>query len=154
CVFKGHAGLDGPFIGEGGLAVHHRGGNMQGNDASRAALARRTVFAFGSIMAVTMSLPAAAADVNAGSGALSVAAGSIVPSPLLIIDQNRTTVVDRIVTAWGDPLADADAGLTREQLRALLTGLRSDQLLAASLAGSLEGLRNVIANALTSNAPV
>jgi hypothetical protein len=39
-------------------------------------------------------------------------------------------------------------------LRTLLEGLRADQLLAASLAGSLEGLRNVIANALTTSAPV
>src|SRR5262249_55841390 len=44
--------------------------------------------------------------------------------------------------------------LDKERLRALLTGLRSDQLLAASLTGTLDGLRNVIANAMTSNAPI
>jgi hypothetical protein len=79
---------------------------------------------------------------------------AIQPSALLTIDQNRTTVVDRVVSHWGDALAGSDAGLDKDQLRALLTGLRSDQLLAASLAGSLDGLRNVIANALTTNAPV
>jgi hypothetical protein len=61
-------------------------------------------------------------------------------------------VVDRIVATWGDALAATSAGLTKDQLQALLTGLRSDRLLTASLAGSLEGLRNVIANALTANA--
>ena len=29
---------------------------------------------------------------------------SAAPSPLLAIDQNRATVVDRIVTDWGDNL--------------------------------------------------
>jgi len=75
-------------------------------------------------------------------------------SPLLSIDQNRTTVVDRIVTTWGDALAASGSGLTKVQLQALLRGLRSDHLLAASLAGSLDGLRNVIANALTASVPV
>jgi hypothetical protein len=72
----------------------------------------------------------------------------------LSIDQNRTTVVDRVVAAWGDALVAVDVGLTKDELRTVLNGLRSDQLLAASLAGSLDGLRNVIANALTANAPI
>ena len=66
-------------------------------------------------------------------------ASSLQPNALLTIDQNRTTVVDHVVAAWGDALVSADAGFTKDQLRALLTGLRSDQLLAASLAGSLGG---------------
>src|SRR5215471_2027828 len=57
---------------------------------------------------------------------------SVRPNPLLTIDQNRTTVVDRIVATWGDPLVGDAAGLNKDDLRALLTGLRSDQLLAAS----------------------
>ena len=43
---------------------------------------------------------------------------------------------------------------TRAQLRELLMAMRADQLLAASLAGSLEGLRNVVATALVSEARV
>jgi hypothetical protein len=76
------------------------------------------------------------------------------PSPLLAIDQNRSTVVDRVVGQWGEALAQAGAGLTAEQLRELLAGLRADHLLAASLSGTLEGLRNVVATAVTSNAGV
>jgi hypothetical protein len=82
------------------------------------------------------------------------AANEIVPNPLLAIDQNRTTVIDRVVADWGDALAKSGAGLNADQLRAILSGLRSDHLLAASLAGSLDGLRNAISNALTSNAEV
>ena len=74
---------------------------------------------------------------------------NLAPSPLLSIDQNRATVVERIVAQWGDPLANSGAGLTKPQLQTLLAGLRSDQLLAASLAGSLDGLRDVVAKALT-----
>ncbi len=38
------------------------------------------------------------------------------PDPLLAIDQNRATVVNRVVEAWAEPLARSTAGLTREQL--------------------------------------
>jgi hypothetical protein len=76
------------------------------------------------------------------------------PSPLLAIDQNRVTVAERIVSEWGDALVAAKAGVDREQLRALLLGMRADQLLAASLAGSLEGLRNAVSNALLAETEV
>jgi hypothetical protein len=69
-------------------------------------------------------------------------------SALLAIDQHRPTVIERIVAQWGAPLAASGAGLDGEQLRALLADLRADQLLAASLAGTLDGLRDVVANAL------
>ncbi len=78
----------------------------------------------------------------------------ITPSPLLVVDQNRSTVVDRIVRKRGAALANAGVGINAEQLRDLLTGLRSDYLLAASLAGTNDGLRDVIANALVSTADV
>src|ERR1700737_262508 len=78
----------------------------------------------------------------------SAVAQHVVPSALLTIDQNRTTVVDRIVGEWGDRLASSNAGLSRAQLREILNGLRADHLLAASLAGNAEGLRNVVAGAL------
>ena len=81
-------------------------------------------------------------------------ANDLIPNPLLAIDQNRGTLVDRIVTEWGPRLAQSSAALSPEQLRTILSGLRSDHLLAASLAGNLDGLRNVLSNALTSTADV
>ena len=70
----------------------------------------------------------------------------LAPSPLLAIDRNRATVVDGVVAQWGTAIASA--GITAEQLRELLLAMRSDQLLAASLAGSLDGLRNVVSASL------
>src|SRR5437763_8581317 len=72
---------------------------------------------------------------------------------LLAIDQHRASVVDRVVTQWGEPLAQSGAGLNADQLREMLGGLRADHLLAASLAGTLDGLRNVLALAVASAAP-
>src|SRR5438093_9556823 len=72
----------------------------------------------------------------------------VVPSALLTIDQNRATVVERIVGEWGERLARTNAGIFPTQLRQILSGLRSDHLLAASLAGSVEGLRDVVSGAL------
>ncbi|MFO1303334.1 MAG: tail fiber domain-containing protein [Burkholderiales bacterium] len=70
------------------------------------------------------------------------------PSPLLAIDRNRSTVVDRVVAQWGDELARSSAGITQAQLREMLLAMRADQLLAASLVGNLEGLRNVVSASL------
>ena len=75
----------------------------------------------------------------------------ITPSPLLAIDQHRATVVERIDAAWGEALAYSGAGVSRSQLREMLMGLRADQLLAASLAGSLTGLRDVLAQSVTAS---
>jgi hypothetical protein len=75
-------------------------------------------------------------------------AEKIVPSPLLAIDQNRSTVVERIIGQWGDALYASNAGIGAAELRQMLTGMRSDHLLAASLAGTLDGLRDVMAKAL------
>ncbi|MFO1303327.1 MAG: tail fiber domain-containing protein [Burkholderiales bacterium] len=72
------------------------------------------------------------------------------PSPLLAIDSNRSTVVERIVAQWGEALLRANAGIAGDQLREMLQGMRADQLLAASLAGSLDGLRNVVSGSLPS----
>ena len=112
-------------------------------------------FIVGVLVAVAVVGPAAANDsIESDLKASRVSASAIQPNPLLSIDQNRTTVVDHVVAAWGDALVSAGVGLAKEQLRTLLNGLRSDQLLAASLAGSLDGLRNVLANALTANTPI
>jgi hypothetical protein len=81
-------------------------------------------------------------------------AQSASPSPLLAIDQHRATVIERIVAEWGDKLAAANAGVGREQLREMLSAMRADQLLAASLAGSLAGLHDVVAQALVAPAPI
>jgi hypothetical protein len=70
------------------------------------------------------------------------------PSSLLAIDQHRSTVVERIVGEWGDRLAYSSAGLSRDHLREMLNGLRAEQLLAATLVGSLTGLRDVLAQGL------
>src|SRR6516164_3979484 len=78
----------------------------------------------------------------------SATAQRIVPSPLLAIDQNRSTVVERIIGQWGDALYASNAGIGAAELRQMLTGMRSDHLLAASLAGTLDGLRDVMAKAL------
>jgi hypothetical protein len=76
------------------------------------------------------------------------------PSALLAVDQNRATVIDQIVTRWGAPLERSGAGLDAGQLRAMLSALRADHLLAASLAGTLDGLRNALVNAETSSLSV
>src|SRR5882724_13329265 len=48
------------------------------------------------------------------------------PSSLLAIDQHRATVIDRIVTQWGERLAQSGTGLSAEQLRTMLAGLRAE----------------------------
>jgi hypothetical protein len=63
---------------------------------------------------------------------------------LLAIDQHRASVVERIVTTWGAPLAESSALVSVDELRTRLEGLRADQLLAASLAETLGGLRQTI----------
>src|SRR5438874_4511919 len=83
-----------------------------------------------------------------------VAAQTSPPSPLLAIDQHRATVVERIVGEWGDKLAISGAGVNRTQLQEMLFAMRVDQLLAASLAGSIEGLRDVLAHSLTATGAI
>src|SRR5438552_8853949 len=80
--------------------------------------------------------------------ATGVSAQRVIPSALMSIDQNRATVVERVVGEWSDRLAMSNAGVDAAQLRQILSGLRSDHLLAASLAGSVEGLRDVVSAAL------
>ena len=78
---------------------------------------------------------------------------AVAPSALLSVDQNRATIVERIVGEWGSELASSPRGLAVDQLRAVLTGMRADYLLAASLAGSLDGLRSVVSGSLVGAAP-
>jgi hypothetical protein len=62
---------------------------------------------------------------------------------LLAIDQQRASVVERIVRAWGPTLAQSTASISLDDLRTRLMGLRADRLFAASLAGTEEGLREI-----------
>ncbi|MFO1303332.1 MAG: hypothetical protein U1F54_06345 [Burkholderiales bacterium] len=101
-----------------------------------------------------VALTAGAAQVGTGERDSAEIVVSAVPSPLLAIDRNRATVVDRVVAQWGDELARSSSGITQAQLREMLLAMRADQLLAASLVGNLEGLRNVVAAALVSEADI
>jgi hypothetical protein len=71
---------------------------------------------------------------------------------LLAIDQHRATVIERIVSQWAGSLAPSGAPLDVAQLRTLLRALRADDLLAASLAGTVDGVRDVLTTAYASPA--
>jgi Chaperone of endosialidase len=88
------------------------------------------------------------------ASASAVAAGSVPSSVLLTIDQNRATVVDRIVGERGNAMLQSGTGITFDQLRAMLMQLRADQLLAASMAGTSDGVRDVIARSLVGADPI
>ena len=95
-----------------------------------------------------------AVALSAALGSAAAEPPSIRPDPLFAVDQNRATVVNRVVEAWGEALARSSAGITRDQLREMLEALRADHLMAASLAGSLEGLRDVLARSIVGPGPV
>ena len=71
------------------------------------------------------------------------AAGAAKADSLLAIDQHRSAVIDRVVRAWSVELAVDQ----QELLRTKLSKLRADQLLAASLSGSLEAVLDVMISA-------
>ena len=87
-------------------------------------------------------------------GTLPISAMAANANALLTIDQNRAAVVDRIVGERGDAMVQSGAGITSDQLRAMLMQLRADQLLAASMAGTLDGVRDVIARSLAGTDPI
>jgi hypothetical protein len=127
---------------------------LSGSTSMREAVERRKVAGMIVTLVSACVMSVAGAAEIAASSAEEEPAIATHPNPLLGIDQNRNTVIDRVVGDWGEALEATRTGIDRTHLRTLLEGLRADQLLAASLAGSLEGLRNVIANALTTSAPV
>jgi hypothetical protein len=51
-------------------------------------------------------------------------------------------------------LIQAAAGLTADQLRAMLMQLRADQLLAVGMAGTLDGVRDALARSLAGSEPI
>jgi hypothetical protein len=55
---------------------------------------------------------------------------------LLQIDMNRAAVVDRVMATWSSEMRGSENAM----IRAGLSGLRADKLLAVSLAGSYEGV--------------
>jgi hypothetical protein len=73
---------------------------------------------------------------------------------LLTIDEIRLGVGDRIVRGWGRLRAQSSAGMAPKQLREMLAALRDDEVLAASLAGSLEGLRDILARSMAGGSVV
>ena len=75
------------------------------------------------------------------AGTSTSAPAPIKPDGLLAVDLNRSTIIDGVVSTWGTQLEKSGAALTSDQLRSMLEKLRADQLLAASVAGSLSGLR-------------
>lgn len=78
------------------------------------------------------------------------ATAAVRPSPdsLLAVDMNRTVVVEGIMSTWSKEIAAAD----RASIIAHLNGLRADDLLAASVAGSFDGVLKVVAQGQKFNA--
>lgn len=93
-------------------------------------------------VSLLLGLPLVAAAEDAATASASGIAAEA--SSLLSVDQNRATIVERILGEWGDKVAAMSPGLSRTQLRDALFALRSDQLLAASLAGSADGLLEAV----------
>ena len=90
---------------------------------------------------------AALGFVSTVAGAQNDAAVHAGANALLAIDQHRATVIERIVSQWGNSLATDGAVLDVARLRTMLASLRADDLLAASLAGTAEGVRDVLTTA-------
>jgi hypothetical protein len=65
---------------------------------------------------------------------------SLRPDALLQIDMNRTAVVERIIGSWGKEIPSAQL----DSFKSKLMGLRADQLLAANLSGSFDGVLEVM----------
>ncbi len=81
--------------------------------------------------------------VSAVSAVASAQALAIKPDALLSIDLNRETVVEKITASWAKEIPAAQI----ESFKAKLAGLRADQLLAANLAGSFDGVLEVLSEA-------
>jgi hypothetical protein len=99
--------------------------------------------------AVLVLAPIARAATDDGTLQPAVHDGAVA-SALLAVDLNRGTIVERIVNEWGDALLASGTGVSREQLTEMLLAMRADRLLAASLAGSLDGLKKIFVGALPS----
>lgn len=69
-------------------------------------------------------------------------------SPLLAVDLNRQSIIDTLITSWQTQLPANESGAANlAELRSALGKLRADQLLAASMSRTSEGLKRVLAEA-------
>jgi Chaperone of endosialidase len=88
-----------------------------------------------------VSLCAVSATVQAvGSDVSRAASFATKADALLQIDLNRTSVVDKIVDAWKGEIPAAQI----DSFRSKLSALRADQLLAANVSGSFDGVLEVV----------
>ncbi len=87
-----------------------------------------------------MACALGAALLNTSAGAAELTAR---PDALLSVDANRSAVVEKIAIAWA---RDIPANQTTA-LKAQLSGLRADQLLAASMAASFDGVLEILQTA-------
>lgn len=72
------------------------------------------------------------------------------PDSLLAVDMNRSVVVEGIMSTWSKEISAAE----RASIISHLNGLRADDLLAASVAGSFEGVLKVASQGQKFNADV
>ncbi len=74
-------------------------------------------------------------------------------SPLLAVDLNRQSIIDTLITSWQTQLPAGESGAANiAELRSALNKLRADELLAASMSRTSEGLKRVLAAADASDA--
>ena len=78
--------------------------------------------------------------VLAAASASSLADGTARPDALLMVDQHRDAIVERVVKAWPEALTTEQASV----LRGTLAGLRADRLLAISISPGLGSLLGVL----------
>ncbi len=88
---------------------------------------------------------------TASADALASSLGATVTSPLFAVNGNRAAIIDTIVNQWKVELEAGHAGNSAQsslqELRSTLQALRADQLLAASLARTFDGMKQVFASA-------
>jgi hypothetical protein len=98
-------------------------------------------------VAGALGLIVAAAPVHAApvtNRALEIVGAGAAADPLIAVEANRSAIVDRIVADHADTIAAMGSG-AEASLRTALAGLRADQLLAASLVGSLAEVTAIVA---------
>ncbi len=91
-----------------------------------------------SLRAVALTAVAATAIATPAAHANSSARYN--PDALLQVDLNRGAVIEKVIALWGREIPAAQI----ESFKSKLMGLRADQLLAANLSGSFDGVLEVI----------
>lgn len=104
------------------------------------ALLVQPVLAQGTRSGPTEALPApVVSDININ---INATVAAMPASALLAVDQNRGSIIETIVNLWR---AELGADATVDELRTSLSALRADNLLAASNARTLDGLKQIFA---------